>query len=78
MSTIFRGPVATQLFRLASLKSQLKLEGLGMKSSGGPIRPRIAQEFGLKPTAHRWEFIAAIDAKRAELEAQLQPGDISE
>lgn len=54
-------------FRLMSLKSQLKLEKLGMRSSGGPIRPRIAQEFNLKPRASHDDFIAAIEVKLSEL-----------
>lgn len=51
------------LFRLLSLKYQLKLERLGLKSSGGAIRPRIAKEFGLSPRAPHSEYIAKIEEK---------------
>ena len=50
-------------FRLASLKAQLKLEKIGLKSSGGAIRPRVATEFGLKPRDHHDKYIAAIQAQ---------------
>jgi len=33
--------------RLCSIKSQLRLESIGLKSSGGALRPRLAKEFGL-------------------------------
>lgn len=35
-------------FRFASIKAQLKMEKVGLKSSGGALRPRLAKEFGLK------------------------------
>ena len=50
-------------FRLSSLKAQLKLEAVGMKSRGGAIRPRIAQEFELSAKASHAEFIAVIQKK---------------
>lgn len=51
------------LFRLLSLRYQLKLEKQGLRSSGGAIRPRIAKEFELSPKASHDEFIAAVQAK---------------
>ncbi len=57
------------IFRLCSLKQQLKLEAKGLKSSGGAIRPRIAKEFGLSPRAPHSEFITKIEEK---LNAQAQ------
>ncbi len=51
------------IFRWLSVKAQLKLEGKGLRSSGGPIRPRLAVELGLKPRDSREKYIAAIDAK---------------
>ena len=56
-----------ELYRLLSLKMQLKLESKGMKSSGGAIRPRIANEFGLKPRDLHIVYIAAIDKRIEEL-----------
>lgn len=56
-----------QYFRLASLKQQLKLESLGMKSSGGVIRPRIAKEFNLPARASHQQFIDAVQAKMDSL-----------
>ena len=37
-----------EYFRLAALKSMVRLESIGMRSSHGPVRPKIAAEFGLK------------------------------
>jgi hypothetical protein len=45
---------------LATWKSALKLEKVGLKSSGGAIRPRIAERLGLKPRQDRDVFIARI------------------
>lgn len=50
-------------FRLASQKAQLKMEKIGLKSSGGPLRPRLAAEHGLKPRDSHDKFIAAIQTK---------------
>jgi len=55
-------------FRLLSLRGQLRMEALGMKSSGGPIRPRIAAEFNLKPRATHQAFIQAVTDKLYALE----------
>lgn len=75
--TTFRGPVATQLFRWTSIKHQLKLEQLGLRSSGGAIRPRIAKELNLSPRQSYVVYEAAILEKICKLENQLQPGDIT-
>lgn len=63
-------PEAIAHFRLSSLKYQLKMEKIGLKSSGGPIRPRIAKEFGLKPRDSHDKFIAVIQAQMDELVAK--------
>lgn len=49
-------------FCLASWKGALKLEKVGLKSSGGAIRPRIAERLGLKPRQDRDVFIARIES----------------
>lgn len=46
------------MFRFASVRSQLKMEMMGMKSSGGALRPRLAKEFGLAPRAPYAKYIA--------------------
>lgn len=56
-----------EYFRFSSIKHQLKLEKLGLKSRGGALRPRLAKEFGLKPRATYEEFIAYCEAKMQEL-----------
>lgn len=58
--------------RLASLKGMLKLESKGLASRSGPLRPRIAAEFGLKPRAPYQDFIKAVEAKMAELTPVVQ------
>lgn len=59
------GLVATgrgvDVFRLVSVKHQLKMEKVGMKSSGGPLRPRLAKEFGLKPRDPHDKYIAKVE-----------------
>ena len=62
----FTGPKA-KLYRYRMLQHALRLEVLGMRSSGGAIRPRIAKELGLKPRDPRRLFIDTLDAKIKEL-----------
>ena len=59
------------LFALASQKMQLKLESMGMKSSGGALRPRIAAQHGLKPRDSREKFIEVIQAKMDALKETM-------
>lgn len=66
------------VFRLASIKGQLELEELGIRSSGGALRPRLAKEFGLPPRAPRAKYIEAVQVRLKEAIAQLQLGDIKE
>lgn len=49
-------------FCLAAWKHALRLEGVGLKSSGGAIRPRIASRLGLKPRQDRSVFIERIQS----------------
>lgn len=58
--------------RLASLRGMLRLESKGMKTRGGPLRPRIAAEFGLKPRDAFEKFINAIEARMAKLAPVVQ------
>lgn len=60
--TVLTGDGVTA-FRFASIKAQLKLEKVGLKSSGGALRPRLAKEFDLKPRADYAEYIAYCQAK---------------
>lgn len=60
-------PRQIELFRLASLKSQLKLEQVGMKSSGGALRPRLAGEFGLNKRAPYADYIKAVQVRMDNL-----------
>lgn len=60
-------PDGISYFRLASLKAQLKMEKVGLKGSGGAIRPRVAKEFGLKPRDSHDKFIAAVQAEMDKL-----------
>jgi hypothetical protein len=55
--------VDPQVFRWASVKQQLKLEALGLKSSGGALRPRMCAELGLKASAPYADFLAAVQAR---------------
>jgi hypothetical protein len=57
-------------FRFASLKHQLKLEGRGLRSSGGALRPRLAAEFGLGPRDSREHYIDYCQARMDELKAK--------
>jgi hypothetical protein len=53
--------------RFSSIKAQLKLEKLGLKSRGGALRPRLAKEFGLSPRAKHEEYIAYCQARMDEV-----------
>jgi hypothetical protein len=57
-ATVVSTPSGIEYFRFASVKAQLKLEKVGLKSSGGALRPRLAKEFGLSPRAHHDAYIA--------------------
>ncbi len=60
-------PRQIELFRLMSLKSQLKMEQAGMKSSGGALRPRLAAEFGLNRRAPYADYIKAVQVRMDNL-----------
>jgi hypothetical protein len=62
-------------FRWTSVKHQLKLESLGMKSSGGALRPRLAAELGLKPRDSYEVFFQAVTAKIDEAKAAVGRGE---
>lgn len=70
--TTINTPDGVEYFRLASLKQQLKLEGHGMKSRGGAIRPRIAAEFGLSPRASRESYLDIIEKRMEALLTKMQ------
>lgn len=53
----------TTVYAWISQKHQLKLEKLGMKFSGGALRPRLAAQHGLKPRDSHDKFIEVIQAK---------------
>ena len=67
MSTTADTPDGIAYFRLASLKAQLKIEKVGMKSRAGALRPRLAAEFGLKPRDTYDLFINTIQARMDEI-----------
>jgi hypothetical protein len=58
--------------RLASLRGMLKMEKVGLKGRMGPIRPRIAEEFGLKPRDSYDKFLNAVQAKMEEVAKVVQ------
>lgn len=64
---VFNTPSGIAYVRLASLKGMVNLESKGLKSRAGPIRPRIAAEFGLKPRSPYESFTAAIVARMEEI-----------
>lgn len=61
--TVIDTPDAIAAFRLLSLRGQLRLEKIGMRSSGGALRPRLSREFSLSSRAPYDDYIAAIDAR---------------
>jgi hypothetical protein len=65
--TALTTPAQISAFRFASIKAQLKMEKIGLKSSGGALRPRLAKEFGLSPRAPHADYIAYCEKKIAEL-----------
>lgn len=75
-STPGGGTVATgtgiSYVHLAILRGRLHLESVGMKSRNGPVRPRIAAEFGLKPRDSFTTYIDAVQAKMNELAPLVQ------
>lgn len=63
-------PDAIEHFRLSSIKAQLKMEKMGLKSSGGPLRPRLAAQLGLSPRAKHDKYIEVVQAKMDALVAK--------
>jgi hypothetical protein len=53
--------------RLSSVKAQLRLEKLGLKSKGGALRPRLAKELGLAPRAPHDVYIAECQRRMDEI-----------
>jgi len=69
MTITCQTPDEISIFRLLSVKHQLNFEKMGMKSSGGALRPRLAKEFGLKPRDSYEMYIAAVQKKIDEVHA---------
>ena len=79
MATIIANtPDSIAAFRLLSIKGRIKLEATGLKFRGGSTRSAVAAEFGLSPRAKHADFIAAIDAKLATLQATMQQEAVAE
>jgi hypothetical protein len=62
--------VDPQVFRWASVRQQLKLERIGLRSSGGALRPRLAKTLGLRPRDSYEVYIAAVTARLEEARVQ--------
>lgn len=67
---VFDTPDGISYFRFASIKAQLKMEKVGLKSRGGALRPRLAKEFGLSPRAPHSDYIAYCESQMAILKAK--------
>ncbi len=65
-------------FRLLAIRGMLRLEKLGMKNSRGPLRPRIALEFGLKPRNSHDVFLARVEELLAEAKAKVAAENAAE
>ena len=68
--TIINRPNGIHLFQLLALRGAMNLESKGMRHSSGPLRPRWAATFGLKPRDKHEKYIAAIEAAIKEIEAK--------
>lgn len=53
--------------RFCGLKYHLRIEMAGMKHRYGALRPKLAEEFGLKPRAKYEDYITYCDKKLEEL-----------
>lgn len=65
-------------FCLASWKGALKLEKVGLKHSGGAIRPRIAARLGLKPRQSYDVFIERIQSLMNQIIAEKAAREAAE
>lgn len=65
-------------FRLLAIRGMLRLEKLGMKNSRGPLRPRIALEFGLKPRDSHDTFLDRVEELLAEAKAKVDAENAAE
>jgi hypothetical protein len=69
--SVAQTPDQVSAFRLLSIRAQLRLEKMGMKSSGGALRPRLAKEFGLASRDPHDKYIAHIETKLAEIRQRM-------
>jgi hypothetical protein len=66
------------LYRWLAIKHAIRLEAKGIRLSRGRSATAIAKsELGLKRNLPRAEVLEAVEEKIRELEANLEPGDIS-
>lgn len=66
---VFNGTMSPEFsyYRLATIKGALTLESKGMTSRQGPLRPKLATEFGLKPRAPFEDYINVAQTKMAAI-----------
>lgn len=74
--TIEQAIVATgagiTLFRLLALRGMVRMESHGMKTRGGAIRPRIAEELGLRARATYADFLNRIEELIAAIKSDIK------
>lgn len=67
-------PAQIDCFRLATMKQRIKLESVGLKSSGASTRTIMAAELGLSSRAPHKTFIDAIQVKMDQKMQAIQAG----
>ena len=60
-----------EYFRWASIKQMVKLDKLGLKHSGGALRPRLAPQLKLKPRDSHEAYLEAIEARLVALRNEV-------
>ena len=70
-SAVIATGASIEMYRLSSVRAQLRMEAAGMKARGGALRPRLAKEFGLSPRAPHLEYIAKIEERLVPLRAAV-------
>jgi hypothetical protein len=64
-------------FQLAAVKAALKLEKVGLKHSGGAIRPKWAKRLGLKPRDSHDTYINTLNMRMSEMRDALHSQSVN-
>jgi hypothetical protein len=72
MTQVLDTPETIAIFRLASVRGMVKLEGKGLKFRGGSVRVRMCKELGISTRTSADEVVELLTKRIAAAKAELQ------